>query len=202
VVRHYYILGVAALAFVIAASLLPSLFAQQVNNSPQLNITSTNVPVLTNASKNGIYSVDLKWPEAVSDAEGTLQVEIVFNNASAPAPTNDTIPQRETNASGSGDIENTVTVPAIMGGQPLPVESYDMTIYTPDGKKLWEKLDQPGQGGRATQRVELNSNYTGPVTIAISDIKQSGSMNTGATGANNNDSVTFNANITRAVPRI
>ncbi|MFL6478382.1 MAG: hypothetical protein ACJ707_06145 [Nitrososphaera sp.] len=199
VTRHYYMLGVAGIAFVIAASLVPSLFAQQVD-SPQFNITSTDAPVLTNASKNGVYSVELKWPEVVSDAEGALQVEIVFNNASAPQPTSDTIPQREPNASGSGDVETAVTVPAILGGQPIPVESYDMAIYTPDGRKLWEKLDQPGQGGRATQRIELNSNYTGPVTIGISDIRQSGSTGMSTTGADNTDSVSFNANVTRAIP--
>jgi hypothetical protein len=75
-----------------------------------------------------------------------------------------------------------------------------MAIYTPDGRKLWEKLDQPGQGGRAGQRIELNSNYIGPVKIAISDIRQSGSTGSGATGADNTDSVTFNANVTRAIP--
>ena len=36
------------------------------------------------------------------------------------------------------------------------------------------KLDQPGQGGRATQRIELDSNYTGPVAINISDIRPGG----------------------------
>ena len=200
VTRHYYMLVVAAIAFVIAASLVPSLFAQPVD-SPQFNITSTDAPVLTNSSQNGIYSVELKWPEAISDVEGALQVEIVFNNASAPPPTSDTIPEREPNATGSGDVERAVTVPAILGGQPIPIESYDMAIYTPDGGKLWEKLDQPGQGGRATQRIELNSNnYTGPVKIAISDIRQSGSSGTSTTGADNTDSVTFNANIARNIP--
>jgi hypothetical protein len=199
VTRHYYMLGFVVIAFVIAASLVPSLFAQQVD-SPQFNITSTDAPVLTNSSQNGIYSVELKWPEAISDAEGALQVEIVFNNASAPPPTSDTIPEREPNASGAGDVERAVTVPAILGGQPMPIESYDMAIYTPDGRKLWEKLDQPGQGGRATQRIELNSNYTGPVKIAISDIRQSGITGTSTTGGGNADSVTFNANVTRAIP--
>ena len=197
--RHYYLLGVAALAFTIAASLLPSSFAQQ-DTSPQLNITSTDAPVLQQVSEKGIYLVELKWPQVVADAEDALQVEIVFNNASAPQPTSDTIPQREPNASGSGDVETAVTVPAILGGQPIPVESYDMAIYTPDGRKLWEKLDQPGQGGRATQRIELNSNYTGPVTIGISDIRQSGSTGMSTTGADNTDSVSFNANVTRAIP--
>ena len=81
--------------FVTAVSLLPPspLFAQQ-DNATQLNTTSTDVPVLEQISEKGIYRVQLKWPQTVTDAENALQVEIVFNNASAPMPTNTTIPQR------------------------------------------------------------------------------------------------------------
>jgi hypothetical protein len=64
---YYYLLIVAAaLAFVTAASLLPPLFAQQ-DNSTQLNATSTDVPVLQQVSEKGIYRVELKWPQTVSD---------------------------------------------------------------------------------------------------------------------------------------
>jgi hypothetical protein len=70
-----------------------------------------------------------------------------------------------------------------------------MAIYTPDGKKLWEQLDQPGLGGRGTQRIELDSNYTGPVTVRISDIKPGDSMGQTASGADMTDAVTFNATI-------
>jgi hypothetical protein len=72
VARNYYLLGVAALAFIIAASLLPSSFAQQ-DTSPQLNITSTDAPVLQQVSEKGIYLVELKWPQVVADAEDALQ---------------------------------------------------------------------------------------------------------------------------------
>jgi hypothetical protein len=200
---YYYLLVVAAaLAFVTAASLLPPLFAQQ-DNSTQLNATSTDVPVLQQVSEKGIYRVELKWPQTVSDVEDALQVEIVFNNASAPPPTSDTIPQTEDNLTDSG-IEDARTVPETLGGEPMHVESYDMAIYTPDGRKLWEQLDQPGQGGRATQRIELDSNYTGPVAINISDIRPGGGGggNETATSDDMADSVTFNVTIVPEFPLV
>ncbi len=193
VAKYYYLLSVVTLAFIIAASLLPLSFAQQ-DNATQLNATSTDVPVLQQVSEKGIYLVELKWPQPVSDVEGALQVEIVFNNASAPMPTNATIPQREGNETGVG-TEMGGTVPEVLGGEPMHVESYDIAIYTPDGRKLWEQLDQPGQGGRGTQRIELESNYTGPVTVDISDIRPGGGGNETATAADMADSVTFTVTI-------
>jgi hypothetical protein len=198
VAKYYYLLGVAALAFVTVAGLLPSSFAQQ-DTSPQMNITSTDAPVLQQVSEKGIYLVELKWPQVVADAEDALQVEIVFNNASAPAPTSNTIPQREDNFTDSG-IEDAQTVPATIGGEPMQVESYDMAIYAPDGRKLWEKLDQPGQGGRGTQRIDLDSNYTGPVTIDISDIRPGAGGDETSTAADNADSVSFNVTIVPEFP--
>ena len=198
VAKHYYLLSVVALAFIIAASLLPSSFAQQ-DNATQLNATSTDVPVLEQISEKGIYRVELKWPHTITDVEDALQVEIVFNNASAPMPTENTIPESEGNETGVG-TEAGLTVPEVLGGEPMHVESYDMAIYTPDGRKLWEQLDQPGQGGRATQRIELDSNYTGPVTIDISDIRPGGSGNETATATDMADSVTFTATIVPEFP--
>jgi hypothetical protein len=222
--KHHYRLGVIALAFIISASLLPSsVFAQQDDSqqanttgtdtvygqspvptddtSTGLNVTSTDVPVLQQVSEKGIYLVELKWPLTYTDAENSLQVELVFNNASAPPPTSDTIPQTEDNFTDSG-IEDTRTVPEILGGEPMHVESYDMAIFTPDGRKLWEQLDQPGQGGRATQRIELDSNYTGPVTIDISDIRPGGGGNETATAADMADSVTFTVTIVPEFPLV
>ena len=197
--QYYYLLVVAAaLAFVTAASLLPPLFAQQ-DNATQLNATSTDVPVLEQISEKGIYRVELKWPQTISDVEDALQVEIVFNNASAPMPTSNTIPQREDNFTDSG-IEDARTVPEVLGGEPMQVESYDMAIYTPDGRKLWEQLDQPGQGGRGTQRIELDSNYTGPVSIDISNIKPGGGGDETASATDMTDSVTFTATIVPEFP--
>jgi hypothetical protein len=223
VAKHSYVLGFEAFAFIIVASLLPSVFAQQDDSqqsnatdtgtlysqsqvptddtSSQLNITNTDAPVLQQVSEKGIYLVELKWPLVGVDAENSLQVEIVFNNASAPPPTSDTIPQTEDNFTDSG-VEDTRTVPSILGGEPMQVESYDMAIFTPDGRKLWEQLDQPGQGGRATQRIELDSDYTGPVTIHISDIRPGGSIDETGSGADMTDSVTFPVTIVPEFPLV
>ena len=222
--KHYYTLGVTALVFIITAGLLPSsVFAQQDDSqqsnatgtdtlfgqspvqtddtSTGLNVTSTDVPVLQQVSEKGIYLVELKWPLTYTDAENSLQVELVFNNASAPPPTSDTIPQTEDNFTDSG-VEDTRTVPEILGGEPMHVESYDMAIFTPDGRKLWEQLDQPGQGGRGTQRIELDSNYTGPVTIHVSDIRPGATTGEAAGGADMTDSVTFTVTIVPEFPLV
>ncbi|HKZ61118.1 MAG TPA: hypothetical protein VJZ68_01705 [Nitrososphaera sp.] len=53
----------------------------------------------------------------------------------------------------------------------LTVENYDIAIYADDGRELWEKVGQPGHGGRARQRIDFEGNYTGPVTICITDIR-------------------------------
>jgi hypothetical protein len=195
---YYLLLAVAAIAFCAAPSLLPSSFAQQ-DNATQLNATGSDVPVLERISDKGIYNVQLKWPETIDDAQNALQVELVFNNASAPLPTNNTIPEGEGNATGSG-TEAGLTVPESIGGEPLPVESYDMIIYTPDGSKLWERLDQPGLGGRGTQRIVLESDYRGPVTVQISDIRPGWDVGETATANDMADSVTFTATIVPEFP--
>lgn len=205
--NHYYyylLITLSAIAFVAAATGLPlssssSSFAQQ-DNTTELNTTSSNIPVLEQLSEKGNYRVQLKWPQTIDDAQNALQVEIVFINASAPLPTNNTIPEREGNASGSG-TEAGLTVPETIGDEPEAIDSYDMTLYYPNGSKLWEKLDQPGQGGRATQRIVLESDYRGPVTIQISDIRPAGgNAGQNATAGDNADSVTFTATIVPEFP--
>ncbi len=196
---YYHLLAVVGIAFGVAAILLPSSFAQQ-DNTTQLNATGIEAPVLEKISDKGIYNVQLKWPETVDDAQNSLQVEIVFVNASAPLPTNNTIPETEGNASGSGGTEVGLTVPESIGGEPLAVESYDMIIYDPDGNKLWEKLDQPGLGGRGTQRIVLESDYRGPVTVEVSDIRPGWDVGETTTAGNMTDSATFTATIVPEFP--
>jgi hypothetical protein len=196
---HYYCLLVAAgIALGVGDMLLPATFAQQ-DNTTQLNATSTEAPVLQKISDKGIYNVQLKWPEPVDDAQNALQVELVFVNASAPLPTNNTIPETEGNASGSG-TEAGLTVPESLGGEPLAVESYDMIIYDPNGNKLWEKQDQPGLGGRGTQRIVLESDYKGPVTVEVSDIRPGWDVGNTTNADNMTDSATFTATIVPEFP--
>jgi hypothetical protein len=58
----------------------------------------------------------------------------------------------------------------------VPVDSFDMTIYSNNGKILWNKTNQAVTAGRATETVSFNGNYTGPVTILINNIKSSNVM--------------------------
>ncbi len=195
-------------AIILSLSSTLSSFAQQqqsqlrenITNIPSLkNTTAANTPVLEKNSDKGIYKVRLLWPLVVADVQKSLQVEIDFLNASSPVGTNSTVPQRENVSVGSG-VGTAGNVPSAMDF-PLTVKSYDMIIYTSDGKELWKKTDQPGLGGRGSQRIVLNNNYTGPVTIVISNI-QPGWVNTGGattnpTASNLTETVKFNATITR-----
>ena len=64
-----------------------------------------------------------------------------------------------------------VPVPSVI--QPnVPVDSYDITIYSDHGKVLWNKVNQPVTGGRGLQTVKFtNGGYTGSMTIQITNIK-------------------------------
>jgi hypothetical protein len=56
---------------------------------------------------------------------------------------------------------NRIPAPSIIQTT-VPVDSYDITIYSDDGQELWKKLNQPVIAGRGVQRVIFeNSNYTG-----------------------------------------
>lgn len=136
----------------------------------RLNSTQSDVPVLEKVSDKGIYLVQLKWNELPLNPQNAFALEVVFLNASAPVAYIPVLPETaETNASGSGS-EASFTVPEVMDS-PLPVDSYDIVIYSDSGEVLWEKVNQPGQGGRGGQRIMLENNYTGPVTIEINNIK-------------------------------
>jgi hypothetical protein len=149
-------------------------FAQETDNSTrydfQANQTSGE-PVLEQLSDKGIYRVLFKWPTQVLNTQGGIAVEIVFLNASAPQPTSENIPQTETNKTGASEEGSSgYNVPGSIETT-LRVESYDIAIYTNDGKELFKALDQPGAGGRGTQNIQFEGNYRGPVVIEITDIK-------------------------------
>jgi hypothetical protein len=62
----------------------------------------------------------------------------------------------------------------------VPIDSFDMVIYSNNGNVLWHKTNQAVTAGRATEIISLNGNYTGPITILINNIKSSNAM-TGST---------------------
>ena len=183
--------------------LIAPVFAQQVNDTGtselQVNAT-THEPILQQKSDKGIYNVLLKWPEAIDNPQAGIQVEIVFLNASAPPPTPANIPQTETNNTGASALQDPgFNVPGIIEST-LAVKSYDMTIYGNDGKELWKKVNQPGQGGRGTQDIQFGGNITGPITIKISNITP-GWLTPGTAEAKDlTDSVTFTTSVVPEFP--
>lgn len=160
-----------------------------------LNSTSTDTPLLEKVSDKGIYKVQLRWPQVPLSADNSIDLQLVFLNASA---SNATLPEREGNFSGSGS-EAGLTVPGTVDS-PLPIKSYDIAIYSGDGTELWKKANQPGEAGRPGQHVELLSNYTGPVTVEVTNIQPGWNVGETATAEDMTDSVKFSATIAPEFP--
>jgi hypothetical protein len=206
---HPYLFAVIVLSSFLAL-LLPPAFAQEKvepegaldsaeDDNLNLNATDTDgkeVPILEQVSDKGIYRVQLRWAQLPLNPEDAFTLEVVFLNASSPRANSTSFPQTESNLTGFGPgSEPGATVPGIIE-TPLPVQSYDITIYADDGTELWKQVNQPGQGGRSGQRIQLESNYTGPVTIQITNIRPGWETPTAAaSGEDMTDSVTFTATV-------
>ena len=132
--------------------------------------------LLEKVSDKGNYRVQVMWNESsLFLSKKGFDMEIDFLNASAPLPTTNTVPQKESNLKGESSLgASRPSVPASI--QPtVPVDSYDITIYSNQGKVLWKKLNQPVSGGRGLERVAFVNGYIGDITIQITNIK-SGSI--------------------------
>lgn len=178
-------------------------FAQSADNRTNYDLqvnAPSGEPVLEQLSDKGLYRVELKWPAQVLNPEGGIEVEIVFLNASAPASS-----QQNTTTAGTESNETGINSDAIDTGDTaleptLPVESYDITIFGGDGKELWKKVEQPGLGGRGAQSLQFKDNYTGPITIEISNIKPDWEISANATESDMIDSVKFMATVVPEFP--
>jgi hypothetical protein len=132
--------------------------------------------LLEKVSDKGNYRVQIMWNESsLFLSNKGFDMEIDFLNASAPLPTTNTVPQKESNLKGESSLgASRPSVPASI--QPtVPVDSYDITIYSNQGKVLWKKLNQPVSGGRGLERIAFVNGYIGDITIQITNIK-SGSI--------------------------
>jgi hypothetical protein len=132
--------------------------------------------LLEKVSDKGNYRVQIMWNESsLFLSKKGFDMEIDFLNASAPLPTTNTVPQKESNLKGESSIgASRPSVPTSI--QPtVPVDSYDITIYSNQGKVLWKKLNQPVTGGRGLERIAFVNGYIGDITIQITNIK-SGSI--------------------------
>ena len=149
--------------------------ANTADNNTQHRIksasTSSQPPITTKISEKGIYQVQLTFISTLPIQSANLlpksgfQMEIDFLNASAPAPTSKTNSSLGMLASQPNIIQRLV-----------PVDSFDMTIYSNIGKVLWNKTNEAATAGRGTEMVSFNGNYTGPITILINNIKSSNVM--------------------------
>jgi len=194
-----YVKPVALIAPMALLLIFLPAFAQENEIKDDLELDAPgDEPVLEQLSEKGIYNVLLRWPQDPVSGGG-LQIEIVFLNASAPEPTPENIPQTETNDTGASTPgASGFTDPSIIEAT-LPVESYDIAIYGDDGTLQWEKKDQPGLGGRGTQDIDFEGNYTGPITVNITDIKPGWNTET-ATAEDMTDSVSFTATVVPEFP--
>ena len=188
---------------IIITSIVPIAFAQpnieppaELNGASEdnlkLNATGTDIPLIEKISQKGIYKVQLRWPQVPLNPQDAFQIQLFFLNATAPTAS---LPRAETNFTGSGS-ESAFTVPDIVASL-LPIESYDITIYSQDGAILWQKLNEPGYGGRPGQRIVLENQYTGPVTIEVTNIRPGWNIDDGSSASAEDmiDSVKFEASI-------
>ncbi|MDQ6862576.1 MAG: hypothetical protein M3044_02010 [Thermoproteota archaeon] len=185
--------GAASLLFLFITTLLlsPSIFAfgqntggganqsgsvgSSTGNNSNSTLTTAGTgsqpPIATKISDKGIYQVQLTFISTLPTQSPNLlsksgfQMEIDFLNASAPAPTSKTNSSLGMLASQPNIIQRLV-----------PVDSFDMTIYSNIGKVLWNKTNEAATGGRGTETVSFNGSYTGPITILINNIKSSNVM--------------------------
>jgi hypothetical protein len=88
-----------------------------------------------------------------------------------------TFPTTETNQSESATTMGSTgyTDPSLIERM-VPIQSYDIAIYSDDGRELWKKENQTVLGGRAYERITLEEPYTGNITISIQNIKGMGGL--------------------------
>jgi hypothetical protein len=143
-----------------------------------LNTTTTDIPVLEKLTDKGTYKVQLRWgqPPTLLPENG-FDMEIVFLNASSPPASPQTFPATETNETGAATTMGATgyTDPSLIERM-VPIQSYDISIYSDDGRELWKKANQAVQGGRAYERVTLEKPYTGNITVSIFNIKGTGGL--------------------------
>ena len=162
-----YILSLVTLTIVFT---LPNIgFAQATANSTQENDQEVKLisPVLQKVSEKGTYLVAIKSGQ--SSLSTGLNIEIVFLNKTSPY-LNAPPPNSESNLSSTEYTKNSgLVIPSVIE-RTLPVKSYDIIIYSSDGKELWKKTNQIPQGGRAPQTIMLKDYNIGYITIGIKNI--------------------------------
>jgi len=161
---------IVSLVILTIISTLPNLgFAQSTANSSQVDNQEVKLisPILQKISDKGIYLVTVKSGQ--SSLSTGLNLEIVFLNKTSPY-LNAPPPNAESNLSSTEYNKSSgMVIPSVVE-RTVPVKSYDIVIYSSDGKELWKKVNQSPQGGRAPQTIMLNDYDIGDITISIKNI--------------------------------
>jgi hypothetical protein len=162
-----YIVSLAILAII---STIPNLgFAQTTANLSQVNDTEVKLitPILQKISDKGTYLVTVKSGQ--SSLSTGLNIEVVFLNKTSPY-LNAPPPNAESNLSSTEYNKSSgLVIPSVVE-RTVPVKSYDIGIYSSDGKELWKKVNQTPQGGRSPQTIMLKDYDVGDITISIKNI--------------------------------
>jgi hypothetical protein len=123
-----------------------------------LNKTGTDLPILEQLSDKGNYLIQVRWGQDPSLlAASGFDMEIVFLNTSESEATPESFPIKETNVTGDSFVgSGGYTDPSIVQRM-VPIESYDITVYSDNGEQLWKKASQPVQAGRAYERITFET---------------------------------------------
>lgn len=134
---------------------------------------NTQGAILEKITDKGNYRVQLMFNESsLSLPKKGFDMEIDFLNASAPLPNAKTVPQKETATKSESSIGagTHVSIPSIIQTT-VPIDNYDIIVYSDHGQVLWKKTTQPVMGGRGVERVIFTKPYSGLITIQINNIK-------------------------------
>lgn len=140
------------------------------DNATRINHPDSEFPVLEKESDKGLYTVQLRFTTFSLLPRYGFDMEILFLDPQNPQGTRETVTQTQTNFTAQSSITSEYIDPSIILHL-RPVESYDMTVYSDTGEILWEEKNRPVAGGRAFERVVIEDNYSGQVTIEIDNIR-------------------------------
>lgn len=170
-----------------------------ISASTDNQTSSPRLPILTQVSDKGTYKVELRWSSPVDIQSPAIlsrdgfDIELLFLNASSPEPAPQTMQGNISNL--TMDFERSITseVSNLSTLQPIvPVDNFDIAVYDDKGNELWSKTDQTLSAGRAPMRVMLDPNYSGGISIIVSDIK---SPLTSGSNEKADESVRFTATV-------
>jgi hypothetical protein len=145
-------------SFVITASISTSTIAVNNTNSKRAATDITDsMNIIERLSDKGKYKIQLRSNESFSSLpKKGFDIQILFLNAS------------------KGSAQSNNNTVSQMKHILLPVNGFDITIYSNNGKVLWQKTNQVVNAATAFEYVTFaNGGYTGGITIQLTNIKPS-----------------------------